>query len=193
MARRFFQLAVGIALIQTSLPSPSCHAQNPAPASTTAAATSPTPSENGPKGKRGRVLFDREKLTPEQQKRYDGLSPDQQAKMRENWERWQNMTPDERKFWQESEKQRRQKMLQEIDEAIQQSGLQLDDKTREEYAKRYAEERRKIEQKLQKEIEEERRPLVQALIERLKEEFQDKSSPVASPGPASSATPSPSN
>ncbi len=95
----------------------------------------------------------------------------------------------------EADQQRRQKMLQEIDEALKQSGLQLDGKTKEAYVQRYTQERHKIEQALQKEIEEQRKPLVQDLIIRLKTEFQDKVLPSPSPAPtqvpAKAASPSP--
>jgi hypothetical protein len=74
----------------------------------------------------------------------------------------------------------------------------LDDRDREEYAKRYTQERRKIERNLQAEMDKIRRPLVKALIEQLKAEFQGKSSPPpstapeTSPSPATAGTSSPS-
>ena len=192
MARRFFQLAFWAALIQLGIPGTPCRAQVPAlqSGSTLAATASPAPAEENHKGERREKEFRREYLTPDQQKKYDSLPPEQQEKMRENWERWQNMSKEERNQLRATAEAHRQKMLQEVDQAIKESGLQLDDKTREEYVQRYTQERRKIEQKLQKEMEEERKPLVQALIARLKAEFEAKSPPAstASPSPAPAAT-----
>ena len=185
MARRFFQLVAGAALIQLGILTAPSKAEAPATQPSPASAASSSSPEENPKVKRERPQFRRENLTPEQQKYYDNLPPDQQQSVRENWQRWQKMTLEERERFRENEKVRHEKMLAEIEAAIKASGLQLDDKGRDEYMKRYTEERRKIEQKLQKEMEEKRRPLVQALIERLKEEFSDKSSPAAaSPSPS---------
>lgn len=191
MARRFFQIAAGAALIHLGLLFPAlCHAQSPAPQ----ASASPSAPDDIKGGKHGRT-FSRENLSPDQQKKYDSLPPEQQQKMQENWERWQNMTPEERKEMRDNEKLRHEKVLQEIEEALKESGLQLDDKTRDEYVMRYTEERRRIEQKLQMEMQEKRGPLVQDLIARLKAEFQSKSSPspaASSPSPSPAPASSPS-
>lgn len=176
MAGRFGTLTFLFALaFLATLP---CHAQEPS--------ASPSPSEApaGP-GKPPRNKID----GPMARKIFESLPPDQQEKLRDNYQRWQQMSPEERKELREREQQRRQKMLKEIDEAIKQSGLQLDEQTRAAYAARYAEERRAIEEKVQREMEEKRRPLIQDLINRLKKEFQGKSAqPSASP--ASTTAPS---
>lgn len=198
MARRFFQLAPRIALIPLgilALLAIPCRAESPTAQPSPSPASSPQSQnpEEGPKVKRERPQFRKENLTPEQQKYYDSLTPDQQQSVRDNWPRWQKMTVEERERFRQNEENRRAKMLAEIDAAIKASGLQLDGKARDEYIMRYTEERRKIEQKLQKEMEEKRKPLVQGLIERLKEEFGDKSSPAeASPSPSPASSPSPS-
>lgn len=192
MARRFFQVALWAALIQTGIFSP-CQAQTPDAQVAASPTASPSPSapDDG-RGERHGRQFRRENLTPEQQKKYDSLPPDQQQKMLENLGRWQRMSNDEKNAMREADNARHQKMLEEVEAAIKQSGLQLDDKTRDEYVMRYTEERRKIEQQLQKEMEEKRRPLVQALIDRLKTEFEARSSPAASPSASPAATSSPS-
>ncbi|HWB60396.1 MAG TPA: hypothetical protein VG733_12950 [Chthoniobacteraceae bacterium] len=198
MARRFFRVALGAALFSFFNHGPLCQAQTPAIASASPA-PSASPSASGEDdshtGPGKRRPFSRDFLTPEQQKYYDSLAPDEQQSVRENWRRWVKMTREERDQFRLSEKVRHERMQAEINDAIKQTGLQLDDKTRELFAKRYTEERRKIEQKLQMEMEEKRRPLVQALIERLKTEFETAASsaaPAASPqasgttsGPAS--------
>jgi hypothetical protein len=54
------------------------------------------------------------------------------------------------------------------------------------FAKRYGEERRKVEEQLRKEMEEKRKPLIKEVIARLKEEFS--TAPLT---PPSSSTPEP--
>ena len=187
MARRFFQVthaAIIVALILFGIPGVYhvCNAQDAAPQNT--AAPSSSPADTSPRGpKHGERTFNRDALPSEEQNYYDGLSPEQQARFRENYPRWVKMSREERNQARASEARRNQMIAQEIEAAIKESGLQLDDKTRDEYIMRYTEERRKIEQQMQKE----RRELIQAMIAHLKEEFQNKSSPT----PATSQSPAP--
>lgn len=124
-------------------------------------------------------------------KLFQRLSPDQRDKFMENLQRWQELTPTERMLLRYREEERRQRMLQEIDKTIRQSGLRLDEDTREMYILRYTQERRKIEEKLQREMDEKRRPLLQEMNTRLKEEFKAMSG--LKPAPAASASASPSS
>ncbi|GEM_PF-5788095 len=71
----------------------------------------------------------------------------------------------------------KKKILQEIDDAVRNSGLNLDDNRRQLYAWRYIQRRRKIEQQLHGELEAKRKPLVDALVERLRGEFGGSPSP----------------
>ena len=66
---------------------------------------------------------------------------------------------------------RRKKIAEEIERAIGESGLNLDGDRRALFAKRYGEERRKVEEQLRKELEEKRQPLVKDIVARLKAEF----------------------
>jgi len=126
---------------------------------------------------------------PQARKILQSLSPEQREKFLENFQRWQNMTPEEKNALRERENFRRQRILEEIDKSIAQTGLQLDKDTREMYILRYSQERRKIEEALQKEIEEKRRPLLEDMNNRLKEEF--KAMPAkSSPSPAAENSPS---
>jgi len=100
------------------------------------------------------------------------------------------MTPEEKNALRDREAFRRQKILQEIDKSITESGLQLDQDTRQMYVLRYSQERRKIEEKLQKDLEEKRKPLLEDMNNRLKEEFKAMHAN-ASPSPASSVSSSP--
>ena len=180
MAGRFRAVAFAAALVCPGLIGMSCFAQESPASPAPSADTSPVP--------------DKPFKNPEARKLFESLTPEQQQKVRENYQRWLNMTPEEKKALREREQLRRQKILQEIDGAIKQSGLQLDDQTRNQYIMRYTQERRVIEQRLQQEMEEKRRPQLQDLINRLKAEFQDRSSPAssASPSPATQSTAAPS-
>ncbi len=66
---------------------------------------------------------------------------------------------------------RREKIAQEIQQAITKSGLRLDDDQREVYALRYTQERRKIEDALRKETDEKRQSMVSDMLDRLRVEF----------------------
>jgi len=70
--------------------------------------------------------------------------------------------------------------------ALAESGLDLSGERRAFFAKRYGEERRKVEEQLRKEMEEKRRPLIKEIVARLKEEFS--TAPLTAPA---SSTPEP--
>ena len=55
--------------------------------------------------------------------------------------------------------------------SIRDTGLTLEGERRAQFTKRYAEERRKLEEQLRKELEEKRQPLLKELVARLKGEF----------------------
>jgi len=166
---------------------PRTRAQTPQP---TATQQSFTPSQPGLPGKRG---MDSERL-PEfenARKAIEALTPEQRKRFQENFLRWMNLSPEEKKTLREREEWRREIMSQEVEHVLKQSGLNLDPARRELFAKRYAEERRAIEMQLRKEMEEKRRPLVQALISRLKQEFATSLPATPTPTLPGAATPAP--
>ncbi len=112
-------------------------------------------------------------------KTLEALTPDQRKRFRENVLRWMNLSPDEKEALRQREETRRQHMAEEVDQAVQQSGLQLEPQRRMQFAKRYAEERRKLEERLRRETEEKRAPEIQQIIARLKEEFSSAPVPAA--------------
>ena len=75
---------------------------------------------------------------------------------------------------------RRQRMIQDIQQALQQSGLVLTEEQKAQFAKRYTEERRKLEEELRKEMNEKRQPRLEAIVGQLAKEFSDPS-PSAQP------------
>ena len=108
----------------------------------------------------------------------DALSPEQRKRFQENFWRWSNLPPEEKKALRDREELRKKFMQQEVETALQETGLDLTGERREQFVKRYGEERRKIEEQFRKEANEKRKPLVRELIGRLKAEF---STPSADP------------
>ena len=105
----------------------------------------------------------------------DALSPEQRKRFQENFWRWSNLPPEEKKALREREELRKKFIQQEVETAIQETGLELAGERREQFMKRYGEERRKIEEQLRKESNEKRKPLVRELMGRLKAEFSASS------------------
>lgn len=116
----------------------------------------------------------REKMSPEFEnvrKAIDALTPEQRKRFQENFVRWSNMSPEAKKALRDREEFRRKKMAEDVEAASRELGVDLDKERREQFAKRYVEERRKIEEQIRREMEEKRRPLVKDLVARLKQEF----------------------
>ena len=101
----------------------------------------------------------------------EALTPEQRQRFIENLKRWSNLPPEEKVALADREGIRRKKIAEEIESAISESGLTLEGERRALFAKRYGEERRKVEQQLHKELEEKRQPLVKDILVRLKAEF----------------------
>jgi hypothetical protein len=113
------------------------------------------------------------------------FSPDDRQRFRRNAERWLKMDPQQQQMMRDRERIRQQQIRSEVDAAIHQSGLRLDQKGRAEFEMRYRQERRNMERALREEFESKRQQELPALNERLKKEFQShqgNGSPSASPG-----------
>ena len=139
-----------------------------------ALAEAPAPGKDGPHepGKRSHKRdFDRSPEMENVRKAIEALTPEQRERFTENLMRWSQLPPEEKKSLRDREEVRKKFMTQELDTAIAESGLQLDDERRAQFIKRYGEERRKIEEQLRKEMGEKRKPLLLDLIARLKVEF----------------------
>ena len=105
-------------------------------------------------------------------KALDALTPEQRKKFQENFWRWANLSPEEKKALRDREDLRKKAIEQETEAALQQAGLtSLEGERREQFIKRYSEGRRAIEEQLRKEMAEKRKPMVHDLIGRLSNEF----------------------
>ena len=117
-------------------------------------------------------------------KAMEALTPEQRKRFQENFQRWSNLPPEEKKALADREIFRRKKIAEEIDAALKDSGLELDAERRELFARRYGEERHRIEEQLRKELDEKRQPLIKEVIAKLKAEF-------STAAPSSGAAPRP--
>ena len=178
MAGRQYLLicAIGVATAATPL-----LAQDPQPTAT------PTPAKPG--GKRaGRGGAPNSPEFDNVRRALEALTPEQRRRFQENFARWINLSPEEKRLLRDRDELRRKRIGQEIDRAIQQTGLQLEGEQREQFAKRYAEERRKVEEQLRREMDEKRQPRLREIVGKLKEEFSRGTSTTATtPSPGSTA------
>ena len=83
-----------------------------------------------------------------------------------------NLPPEKRQMILGMDDDRRKFAREEIDRALSDSGLRLDEEKRMLFVRRYFEERRTIEEKLRKESDEKRRQLLGEMRARLKQEFE---------------------
>jgi hypothetical protein len=118
------------------------------------------------------------------------MPPQARQNFQRNAERWMRMSPEERNVMRQRENLRRQKIMQETESALRESGLHLNPQERAQFESRYVQERRKVEQTLRQQIEAERQKELPALIQQLKKEFQidqptkgGPNKPVQPPGP----------
>jgi hypothetical protein len=111
----------------------------------------------------------------------EALTPEQRQRFKENFLRWSNLSPEEKKSLRDRDELRRKRMNEEIERAVRDAGLTLDAPQRQAFARRYAEERRRIEEQLRRETEEKRKPLVRDMVARLKGEFSSTAADTSSP------------
>ena len=117
-------------------------------------------------------------------KAIEALTPEQRKRFQENFLRWSNLPPEEKKALADREIFRRKKIAEEIDAALKDSGLELDADRREQFGRRYGEERHRIEEQLHKDLDEKRQPLIKEVIAKLKAEFS-----TAAPSPSGAPKP----
>jgi hypothetical protein len=123
-------------------------------------------------------------MSPEMQnvlRAIEALSPEQRKRFEENFSKWANLPPEEKKSLRHRDEIRRKRMAQEIDEAVEKSGLTLDATQKVQFAQRYAEERRKLEEELRKEMDEKRQPRLDVIVGQLAKEFTASAEKPAAP------------
>jgi hypothetical protein len=122
--------------------------------------------------------------------RFLAMPPQDRQIFQRNAERWMQMGPDERKIMRVRERLYRAQVSKEVDAALRESGLHLENEKRALFEQRYLQERRRIEHSLRQEIESQRQQQLPALQERLKKEFGQPAPQISSSaGPANSASP----
>src|SRR5207253_7394595 len=122
--------------------------------------------------------------------RWLAMPPEARQNFQRNAERWMRMSPEERNVMRQRESLRRERIKQETDAALRESGLRLNPQERAQFESRYIQERRKVEQELRQQIEAERQKELPALIQQLKKEFQIDQ-PAKGPATKSPESPNP--
>jgi hypothetical protein len=132
---------------------------------------------------------------PDLRQKVEKMPPERRQEFLKNFKLWANMTPEQRQAIREQERRHIERMHNEVDAAIKESGLDLDEKQKGEFAVRYLQERSKIERQIFQEMEARRRPLIKEMVERLTKEFSDKApnapAPPVPPCPVTAGTASP--
>ena len=123
--------------------------------------------------------------------RWREMSPADRQQLRSNAERWQHMNAEERKAFRDQQQWRQMRLKREAEEAIRQSGLQLEAERRAVFEQRYIEERRRIDQQLRRELREKRQRELAPVVEKLKKELSDKQGGGASGSSSGSPSASP--
>lgn len=132
----------------------------------------PEQRQDGDKGKRHHE--GKRKMSPEMQnvrRAIEALNPEQRKRFEENFSKWANLPAEEKKSLRHREEMRRKRMSEDIDEAVKKSGLTLTETQRQQFAQRYADERRKLEEELRKEMDEKRQPRLDVIVGKLAKEF----------------------
>jgi catalase len=188
MARRFCKLVV-LTLAAAGTAASSAFAQQPTPSASPFPSSLPRPilGEQPRLNKLPKRIDDFE----EARRIFEQLTPEQKQRLRDNFERWAKLPPDERNSLRDQEQVRREKIAREMEETIKKTGLNLDADRRQVFALRYAQERRKIEEQLRKEAEAKRQIMMRDMIERLKNEFKNNPAAVSPSPTGSTASPSP--
>ncbi len=111
----------------------------------------------------------------------EALTPEQRKRFQENFWRWANLTPEEKKALRDRDEMRRKFIRDEVEAAMKEAGLDLEGERKAEFIRRYGAARRQIEEQLRDEMAAKRKPLVRELLAKLKAEF---SAPTPAAAPA---------
>lgn len=175
-------LSLTILLLTPAAPSYGEAPANTAPSPAAAAAPAPDDEADAPpppahwrlRGKEGKGRRGHRPPMPPPPEEPDlsKLSPEERGRFERNKARWDALAPDEKEALRKHHEERRERMMRSIDRAIEESGLKLDEPQRRAFARRFMEERRRIEHDLRQEMNEKRKKAVSELIQKLAGEFQ---------------------
>ena len=101
------------------------------------------------------------------------LSPEERQRWLQNFRRWEALPPEKKTSLLDRQEAFHKRMREDTEAALKSTGLELNDDQKKQFAARYAEERRKIEEDIRKQMEEVRRPRVHEMVEKLKQEFSE--------------------
>ncbi len=109
------------------------------------------------------------------------MTPDERREFMNSFRRWQDTPPEKKQALLDRQANFRERVRKDIQDAIDNSGLELNDEQKKQFAHRYSELRRDIEQDLRRQMDELRKVRLKEVIENLKTEF-------ASPAPEKDAS-----
>jgi hypothetical protein len=113
----------------------------------------------------------RTRLPQEVRQRFESLSPEEREVFQKNRERWEQMSEEDRAEARKKAGEFRDRAQRHMGAILTELGLDLDETQRREFARRYLEERRKIERELQDSLQELRKQRLEELQQKLKLEF----------------------
>lgn len=140
------------------------------------AAQPPGPPERPSRPESGKHFFPRlgpdgDAMRERTMREIQKLSPEQRTDLWKVVWAVLNLPPDKRQMLLGMDEERRNKAREEIDRAMQENGIHLDEERKKAFIARYFEERRMLEERLRREADEKRRQLLPEMRERLKKEF----------------------
>ncbi len=97
-----------------------------------------------------------------------------------------NLPAEKRQMLLGQDEDRRKRMREQIEQALKDNGIEINDENKRRFFHRYFEERRAIEEKLRKEESERRQTLMRELGEKLKKEFSSEAATTPAPEKAES-------
>ena len=105
-------------------------------------------------------------------KRLEELSPEDRQKVLEKMRRWEQLPGDEKAHQRFIQGEREKRTNQAVDNALKNSGLELNEEQRRKFAEIYRAERRKVEEELRSEMDQKRKERLPALQQKVVELYK---------------------
>lgn len=115
------------------------------------------------------------------------LTQEQKTRLIESIKTWQELSPEMKQALRAREKNLKKTLVEEMEAAM--AGANFAQEQKEQFEKRFKEERRKLDGILRAEMEHRRKAAVQEVVEKLKAEIASVSAPAPSPDPSGATVP----
>ncbi len=171
MARRFIFLVLGLATHAAAIAQLPENPDDPKRPSPDRRDRGPEPRPDGEAEKTKRRPPDNPSDVRKVRDAMRNMSPEERREFMNNFRRWQDMPSEKKQALLDRQATFRERVRKDIQDAVDESGLELSDEQKRRFARRYSELRREIEQDLRRQMDELRKDRLKALIENLKTEF----------------------